>query len=130
MDQIDAASIDGASGWRRFIHVILPQLRHVLTMIIGFTLIGGFNVFDIVWVMTGGGRATPRSDLHFALCEGFRGGSSLVRGHSLALILTVLSLIVSVLFITLRERRRMSQSTRLSSGFNRGKTALDSQGLE
>ena len=57
MDLVDAASIDGANGWQRFIYVILPQLRHVLTLIVGYTLIGGFNVFDIVWVMTAGGPA-------------------------------------------------------------------------
>jgi len=51
----EAATLDGANPWQRFIHVIVPQLRHVLTMITAFTLIGGFNVFDIIFVMTQGG---------------------------------------------------------------------------
>jgi len=45
---IEAATIDGANAVQRFFHVIIPQLRHVLNMVIVFTLIGGFNVFDIV----------------------------------------------------------------------------------
>jgi ABC-type sugar transport system permease subunit len=105
MDLIDAASIDGASGWQRFIYVILPQLRPVLTMIIGYTLIGGFNVFDIVWVMTGGGPANATEVISTLLYTKAFVEDQVSYGTSLAMVLTVISLIVSVLFITLRERR-------------------------
>jgi len=52
---IDASRVDGASAWQRFRNVIIPQIRPVLTMVIVYTVIGGFNVFDVVWVMTRGG---------------------------------------------------------------------------
>ena len=55
MDQIEASRIDGANAFQRFWHIIIPQMRYVLNMVIVYTLIGGFNVFDIVYVMTRGG---------------------------------------------------------------------------
>lgn len=48
VDQIEASRIDGANAVQRFWYVIVPQLRYVLNMVIVYTLIGGFNVFDIV----------------------------------------------------------------------------------
>ena len=52
---VAAARVDGANARQRFRHVIVPQIRPVLTMVIVYTVIGGFNVFDLVWVMTQGG---------------------------------------------------------------------------
>jgi len=53
----EAAEIDGANALQRFIHVTIPGLREVITMVTTYTLIGGFRVFDIVWVTTRGGPA-------------------------------------------------------------------------
>src|SRR3712207_6085152 len=54
-DLLEAATIDGANSWQRFWNVTVPQLAGVLNVVIAFLLIGGFSVFDIVFVMTGGG---------------------------------------------------------------------------
>jgi ABC-type sugar transport system permease subunit len=41
---VDAAKIDGANTWTRFRHVIIPQISSVLTMVLVYTVIGGFNM--------------------------------------------------------------------------------------
>lgn len=51
----DAARIDGASRWRRFLHVTLPGLRHTLFFVLVTSVIGSFQVFGAVYVMTEGG---------------------------------------------------------------------------
>ena len=56
-DLLEAATVDGANGWQRFWHVTVPQMGNVLNVVIALLLIGGFSVFDIVFVMTGGGPA-------------------------------------------------------------------------
>jgi raffinose/stachyose/melibiose transport system permease protein len=105
MTLVDAAKVDGANAWQRFIHVIIPELRYVLTMIVGYTLIGGFNVFDIVWVMTGGGPANATDVVSTRLYkEAFMEGH-VAYGTAMAMALTLISLIVSAIFITLRERK-------------------------
>jgi multiple sugar transport system permease protein len=51
----EAARIDGAGAWHRFLHVTLPQLRSVILVVILLRTIWMFNKFDIVWLMTNGG---------------------------------------------------------------------------
>ncbi len=102
---VEAATIDGANGWQRFIYVIVPQLRHVLTMITAFTLIGGFNVFGIVFVMTQGGPGTATQVIAtYTYRKAFQ-ESEVGYGAALSMIMTLLSLVTSYIFIRLRERQ-------------------------
>jgi multiple sugar transport system permease protein len=53
----EAAELDGANGWNKFLHVTIPMISPAIffTMIIGF--IGSFQVFTQAYVMTQGGPA-------------------------------------------------------------------------
>ena len=53
----EAAKVDGAGAWGRFIHVTLPQLRNVLFVVILLRSIWMFTKFDTVWLLTQGGGA-------------------------------------------------------------------------
>lgn len=54
----EAAVVDGANPWRKFIHVTLPQLRTVLATLILLRFIWTFNKFDDVFLLTGGAART------------------------------------------------------------------------
>lgn len=51
----EAAAIDGASRWKSFLHVTLPQLRPILLLVIMLNTIGSFQVFGQPFLITGGG---------------------------------------------------------------------------
>lgn len=51
----DAASVDGANAWQRFINVTLPGLRYVIIVATLLSLIFTLNAFGLIYVMTGGG---------------------------------------------------------------------------
>jgi len=51
----DAARIDGARAWQRFRHVTWPGLRPTLVFVLITSIIGSFQVFGTVYVMTEGG---------------------------------------------------------------------------
>jgi len=51
----DAATVDGAGPWQRFRHITLPGLRHTLFFVLVTSVIGSFQVFGLVYVMTEGG---------------------------------------------------------------------------
>ena len=53
----DAAAIDGANAWQRFVNVSLPAIRKTLLFVIVMLIIGGFNVFISILLMTKGGPA-------------------------------------------------------------------------
>ena len=107
MELFDAAKIDGANAWQQFINVTIPQLSRVLTMIVAYTLIGGFNVFDIVFIMTKGGPANNTELIAtYTYKQSFQ-LNSVGYGAALSMVMTVLSLITSYLFIKLRERSEL-----------------------
>jgi len=51
----EAALIDGAKGWQVFRYVTLPLLGPTIRISIFLSIIGALQLFDLVWVMTGGG---------------------------------------------------------------------------
>lgn len=54
-DIYEAASIDGAGPVKRFFLITLPLLRPTIALACVFRAIGSFGVFDLIWVLTGGG---------------------------------------------------------------------------
>jgi ABC-type sugar transport system permease subunit len=54
----EAARMDGAGPWRRFITITLPLLRPALIVAGIFRVLDAFRVFDLVYVLTGGGPGT------------------------------------------------------------------------
>ncbi|WP_309615479.1 sugar ABC transporter permease, partial [Salinibacterium sp.] len=54
-DMYDAARVDGAGWWRRLFSVTLPLLSPSTFFVVVISLINGFQVFDQVYAMTGGG---------------------------------------------------------------------------
>jgi ABC-type sugar transport system permease subunit len=104
-DLLEAATIDGANAWQRFWNVTVPQMAGVINIVVAFLLIGGFNVFDIIFVMTGGGPANATEVIAtYTYKEAFT-QNNFGYASTLALVMTVISLIASVAFIRLRERQ-------------------------
>jgi ABC-type sugar transport system permease subunit len=59
----EAAVMDGAGPWSQFVHVTLPLLRPALFVTVLFRGLDAFRVFDVVYVMTGGGPGTATEPL-------------------------------------------------------------------
>ena len=58
-DLYEAAKVDGASAWRRFLHITLPQLAAVLFVVVLLRSIWMFTKFDTPWLLIQGGGAEP-----------------------------------------------------------------------
>jgi ABC-type sugar transport system permease subunit len=54
----DAAQMDGASDWMQFREITLPLLRPAILVAVLFRTLDAFRVFDVVYVLTGGGPGT------------------------------------------------------------------------
>jgi ABC-type sugar transport system permease subunit len=51
----EAARVDGANAWKRFLHVTLPCLRPTTFFVVVMLTINSFKIFDLILVMTNGG---------------------------------------------------------------------------
>lgn len=57
VELVEAAKLDGASAWQRFVHVTMPALRPTTVVVVILTIITSLKVFDLVVGLTGGGPA-------------------------------------------------------------------------
>ena len=51
----DAAKMDGASPWREFLDMTLPQMRTVIMIVTLLSVIWAFRSFAVIWILTQGG---------------------------------------------------------------------------
>jgi ABC-type sugar transport system permease subunit len=100
----DAAKVDGANGWARFRHVTLPGLRPTILFVFVIGIIGSFQVFDQVFVMTQGGPNNATTTIVYELVQRFR-DLELGRASAIAYILLVILGIISFLQFWLFEKR-------------------------
>lgn len=97
---IEAARVDGASFFRTFWHIMLPNLRFVATIIIMIRFMQIFNLFDIIYVETMGGPGTSTRTLSYNLY--YEGLVTYNIGYSTAIawIMIIIIAIIVNLFIT------------------------------
>lgn len=65
----EAASLDGANGWKQFWTITLPLLRPVALSVLLLGLIYTFKVFDLIYIMTAGGPVDATSVLPIYIYE-------------------------------------------------------------
>lgn len=74
-DTIEAAQVDGASGWRVFRDITLPQLAPVLAVVIILKSIFSLKTFDQIFMLTNGGPGTATQTLsHYIYFNGMKYG--------------------------------------------------------
>ena len=70
----EAAGIDGASGWNKFIHITLPMLKQTLAVTIVLNVLYGMKVFDMVYALTNGGPGHTTEVMYTAVFKQFSQG--------------------------------------------------------
>jgi len=102
----EAAAIDGASAWRRFVHVTLPGLAPTFLFVSVTTLIGFFQLFAEPYVMTLGGPLRATTSLVLLLYEeGFRWWRMGVAA-AIAFVLLVITLIGTLIQMRVQRGAR------------------------
>ncbi len=66
---LEAAQIDGASKWRQFWNITLPLLSPTTFFVTIISIIASFQVFDMIYVMTGGGPGSASTTMVFHIYE-------------------------------------------------------------
>lgn len=99
-ESLEAASLDGAGGWRRFWSIVFPQLNQVFAVVIILSTIWDFKVFAQVYLMPGG-AGSNRDVLNLGVwsyVESF-GQNRYGFGSAIAVLLTLLLLAITVVYV-------------------------------
>jgi multiple sugar transport system permease protein len=97
-DAYEAAALDGASRFRMFRDITIPLLKPVTAFVITIGIIGTFQVFDQIWIMSegnnGGPFRTTTTVAFLVYLEGFRQGRGLGYASAMAVILFAIILVL------------------------------------
>jgi raffinose/stachyose/melibiose transport system permease protein len=105
---MEAASLDGATGWRRFRYIDWRLLAPSLTVNVTLSTIGSLRVFDLPFIMTAGGPGTSTQTLSYVIySDGFQ-NFQFAYATSIAVLLLVITIVASVLVTTVLRRREVS----------------------
>lgn len=95
----EAARIDGASAWQQFRHVTLPLLAPAILVALIFRTLDAFRVFDLIYVLTGGGPGTSTEPIALytfnSLLQNLRFGY----GSALSVVVFLVTFGIALLYI-------------------------------
>jgi multiple sugar transport system permease protein len=93
----EAATIDGAGAWSKFLHITIPGLRRTILLVMILQIIASFQIFGQVFIMTRGGPGgTTRVLIQYIYESGFR-DFQLGYAAAMSLFLFVVMLVISYL---------------------------------
>ena len=95
----DAALVDGATAWHRFRYVTLPALRPTIAFVYIIGIIGSFQVYDQIFVMTSGGPLNSTRTVVFDLVDRF---DSLKYGEASAVAYFLLVILATLSYVQMR----------------------------
>ncbi|TDT75620.1 carbohydrate ABC transporter membrane protein 1 (CUT1 family) [Litoreibacter halocynthiae] len=108
-EQVEAARLDGAKGWKMLWYVIVPQLKPATFIAFVVTIVGALRSFDLISIMTNGGPFGESRVLSFYMFEvalseyGFRMGYG--AAIAVVLFLIMLCFIAYFLYSMYKEER-------------------------
>ncbi len=102
---LEAADIDGASAWKKLIHIMIPYIKPTIGVVMLVNIIYDFNSFPIIWVLTKGGPVYKTHILVTYLYEKAFFFMEFGSASSIAIIVFIIIFILSFLYVRLFHRK-------------------------
>jgi multiple sugar transport system permease protein len=108
----EAAAIDGASKWKQFIHITLPMLKLSILVALLFRTLDAFRVFDLVYVLTGGGPANSTETISIMAYKVMFSQTNFGDGAALSVIVFICVAIISMIFVKILGSDLLPEGTK------------------
>jgi multiple sugar transport system permease protein len=95
----EAAEVDGAGPWSKFVNITLSELRYIVGVVLMFALIWSFNDFSLPYVMTQGGGSDATRVLPIVVYQTAFEALRLGRGSAMAMAVLLILLFFNVLYV-------------------------------
>lgn len=104
-DVYEAARLDGATPWQAFRRVTLPLLRPALLVALVFRTLQSFLIFDVIYIMTGGGPGTRTVTLSYLDWKSFLVDTNFGAGGAISVILIIVALLIAGVYVRVLRPR-------------------------
>jgi multiple sugar transport system permease protein len=95
-ETLEAAAIDCRSPWKRFRHVVFPEIKSMIVVLLVYNALTAFTSYDIVYAMTGGGPGTATTLLSFQIWRESFSMYDFGAGSAVAFIVVLISALMIV----------------------------------
>lgn len=95
-ETLEAATIDCGSPFKRFLYIILPEIRAMVVVLLVYNALVAFTSYDLVYAMTGGGPGTATTLLSFEIWNESFSMNDFGAGSAVAFIVVVVSILLIV----------------------------------
>jgi len=103
-DVYEAARLDRASAWQRFVHITLPLIRPAIMMVVIMRMMTALSAFAAIFAATGGGPGSATEILNLYAYRTSFTELNLGYGASLAMVLLGITIVVSFFMFRLRRK--------------------------
>ena len=100
----EAAEVDGANAWQRFVKIRLPLLRPAILVALVLRTVDAFRVFDIVYMITAGGPAFGTVTISYLTYLNTFSFGKLGTGAALSFLITLFTVTMAIIYIRLLYR--------------------------
>ncbi len=109
-DLYEAASIDGATKWKSFFKVTLPLLKPSILVALLFRTLDAFRVFDLIYVLTGGGPGGTTETMSIYAYKVMFGQTNFGYGSVIVMLMFVSVAVIAIFFVRFLGTNLMEKS--------------------
>ncbi|WP_084278904.1 carbohydrate ABC transporter permease [Anoxybacteroides tepidamans] len=104
-EMYEAAKIDGANAWQRFLYITLPSIRKIMIFIIITSTIASFNIYAQPFLMTRGGPGSETTVLLMNVFDVAFGQHKMGAASAMALLMALMIIVISIIQFRLTRER-------------------------
>lgn len=107
-DQLEAASIDGASPWQKFIYIKVPAIRSSITICTFMAISKAFMSFDVNLSLTSGGPFKSTELLAYKIYQTAFSNFEYGKGQAMAVLLFIIVAVISLIQVSLSKKKEVT----------------------
>ncbi|MFP3155300.1 sugar ABC transporter permease [Lachnospiraceae bacterium ZAX-1] len=105
-DLYESAALDGATTWKRFVHITIPQLMPVIISITLLDFVWSIQSFAVIWMLTGGGPVNNTQTLSIYIYKFAFNSSQYALASTVAVITLIICVILAVIYAKNQKKAR------------------------
>jgi ABC-type sugar transport system permease subunit len=105
----EAAELDGAGAWSKFVHITLPGIRNMIIVMVTIHVLWTFNNFDFVYLSTGGGPVNATDVLPVYVYRQSWDHYDLGYAASMGAVMLILLLVYFVIYLRIYQKQETLQ---------------------